>query len=268
IERGTIAAVDGSFHLELQDRTVSIPVPTYRMPNVPKLSAGYFAAPAMDLIDLFIGSEGTLGIVTGITLRVLSARPAFCLALISFDDRRRALGIVRTLRSAAIESWHTGGARGIDVSAIEYVDARCLQILREDGADRAHGVPIPSTASAALLVTIELPADTTADQAFDEIGRARDGSPPDTPLARFCGFLEQAAGLDDVEIAVPGDHTRAAQLLAIREAVPDGVNQRIGRARRDVDRRIEKVAADMIVPFDDIEKLLDAYKREFARRGF
>ena len=39
------------------------------MPQVPKCSAGYFATPDMDLVDLFVGSEGTLGVITQITFR-------------------------------------------------------------------------------------------------------------------------------------------------------------------------------------------------------
>ncbi len=75
IERGaTSAGADASFELALSDRSVRVPVPGYRMPDVPKLSAGYYAAPDMDLIDLFIGSEGTLGIVTEVTLRILAER--------------------------------------------------------------------------------------------------------------------------------------------------------------------------------------------------
>ena len=77
IERGaTRATSDGRFELELAAGPTRVPVPTYQMPKVAKLSAGYFAAPGMDLIDLFIGSEGTLGIVTAVTLRVLAVRPS------------------------------------------------------------------------------------------------------------------------------------------------------------------------------------------------
>ena len=36
----------------------------------------------------------------------------------------------------------------------------------------------------------------------------------------------------------------------MREAVPAGVNQRIGAAKRTIDARIEKTAGDMVVPFD------------------
>src|SRR6185295_7884618 len=146
-------------------------------------------------------------------------------------------------------------------------DRRCLALLREDGIDRLHGVPICSAAVIALLVTLELPAKTTAERAYDEIGRAREADAPDTPLVRFCRALDRAGVLDDVEIAVPGDRARAAQLLAVREAVPAAVNARVGRAKAAIDARIEKTAADMIVPFDRFEDLLALYDAEFRRRG-
>jgi D-lactate dehydrogenase (cytochrome) len=267
IERGATIARDGSFDLILSGGIVPVPVPTYRMPRVPKVSAGYFAAPGMDLIDLFIGSEGTLGVMTEVTLRVLSRRPAMCLAFVPFDDRRAALAFVTALRETARTTWRTHDRQGLDVSAIEHMDARCLAVLREDGADRTYGVAIPETASMAMLVTLELPADLTSAAAFDEIGRARESDAPDTPLVRFCRALDGAGVLDRVEIAVPGDRAREQQLLALREAVPAGVNARVGRAKQQVDARIAKTAADMIVPFDRLGDLLSVYDEEFRRRG-
>src|SRR5262249_28613333 len=73
--------------------------------------------------------------------------------------------------------------------------------------------------------------------------------------------------LDRVEIAVPGDHTREQQLLALREGVPAGVNARVGRAKQRVDSRIAKTAADMIVPFAQLGELMQRYDDEFRRRG-
>jgi D-lactate dehydrogenase (cytochrome) len=119
----------------------------------------------------------------------------------------------------------------------------------------------------ALLVTLELPSSTTAAQAFDEIARAREPDAPDTPLIRLCRALDAAGVLDRVDIAVPGDRAREQQLLALREAVPAGVNARVGRAKRTVDARIAKTAADMIVPFERIGELLRIYDDEFRRRG-
>ena len=268
VERGaTHAHPDGYFDIVLADRTARVPVPRYRMPRLPKLSAGYFADREMDLIDLFIGSEGTLGVITEVTLRVLPHRPSMCLALVPFADRRAALAFVSLLRDTARDTWRTADARGIDASAIEHMDARCLALLREDGVDRANGLVCPKGAAMALLVTIELPAGTRADHSYDEIGRALEADAPDTPLVRFCRLLDAAGVFDDVEIAVPGDRARAGQLLAAREAVADAVNQRVGRARRTIDERIEKTAADMIVPFERLDELLACYDAGFARRG-
>jgi D-lactate dehydrogenase (cytochrome) len=265
IERGaTKADADGWLTVRFDGHTIRARVPRYRRPSVPKVSAGYFSAPGMDLIDLFIGSEGTLGVIIDVTLRVVPCRPALCLAFVPFSDWRRALAFVAPMRAAARETWRTGDPRGVDISAIEYMDARCLRLLRENGADGRFGVRIPKTAAIALLFTLELPAATTSATAFDQLGRIHE---TDTALTRFARALEDAGALEAVEIAVPGDAPRAAQLLALREEVPAIVNARVGRAQQTIDSRIAKTAADMIVPFDRLEALMTFYDEEFARRG-
>jgi D-lactate dehydrogenase (cytochrome) len=89
----------------------------------------------------------------------------------------------------------------------------------------------------------------------------------DAPLARFCRLLDEAGLLDVTELALPGDRRRAEQLVAVREAVPLGVNQRVGAARRDIDPRIEKTAADMVVPFERFGEMMDVYRHGFGSRG-
>ena len=268
LERGrTCADASGGFDIRLADRSVRVQVPRYRLPRVPKVSAGFFAAPAMDLIDLFIGAEGTLGIITEITLKLVPVRPATCLAFVPFEDRGAALSFVGFLRQQALQTWRDHDPRGLDVCAIEHMDARCLELLREDGIDHTYGVRVPGGAVMALLITIELPPGITSAQAYDEIGRFGDTGAPDTPLTRFCRALAAAGAVDDVAIAVPGDDARAAQLLALREAVPAAVNARVGRAKIALDARIAKTAGDVIVPFDRIGELMNRYDAEFAQRG-
>src|SRR6185436_2482859 len=46
-------------------------LPTYRMPRTRKHASGYYVAPQMDVLDLFIGSEGTLGVIVSIELALL-----------------------------------------------------------------------------------------------------------------------------------------------------------------------------------------------------
>jgi D-lactate dehydrogenase (cytochrome) len=264
IPRGSVLAHrDGYFDVALESGSVRVPVPRYRMPDVPKISAGYFAAPSMDLIDLFIGAEGTLGVIVNVTVRI-AARPSWCVAFVPFAERGTALTFVRRLRDAARETWRTRNMAGIDVSAIEHLDARCLQVARQDGLDRKTGISWPEDTDMALLVTLELPS-MTSETAFRHIGEA-DAESERTSLGLFTRMLNQSGANADALMAVPGDRARLAQLAALREGVPASINARIGVAKQTVDRRIEKTAGDMIVPFDRLPEFMDLFDREFRAR--
>ena len=219
------------------------------------------------LIDLFIGAEGTLGIIVDATLRLLPALPALALALVPVSSEDSWLPLVDRLRRVSQATWRDRDPLGIDVAAVEYLDRRCLEILREDGVDRKNEIALPADAQAALLIQLELPAGMDAARAFDEIGSALEPDAPDSPLVRFCRLLDVHGVLEHTELAMPGDRRRADQLLAFREGVPAGVNRRVGDAKRAIDARIEKAAADMIVPFDRFAEMMAAYRDGYRRRG-
>jgi len=267
LERGQVRAADGRFAVETSTGTIIVPVPTYRMPDVPKHSAGYHAAPEMDLIDLFVGSEGTLGIVTSVTLDILPHRPEISLILVALDDEARAVRVATRLRDASVETRRARTRTGLDIVAVEYMDRRCLELLRHEGADRRTRVTIAETAGVVLLAQVELPPGTTAAQVHQEVGRAAAADAPDTPMVRLCRLLDAEGLLETTELAAPGDRTRAAELLAFREAVPDAVNRRVGLAKRTVDDTIEKTAADMIVPYARFADSLSLFRDAFESRG-
>ena len=270
IRRGESIARNGQFEIATDSGRVAFAVPSYRMPAAAKRSAGYHAEPDMDLIDLFIGSEGTLGIVTRVTFRTLTPAPNIVLAFVPCADEASAIGLTARLRDASMRTWRGRAAAGIDAAAIEHLDARSLQIVREDGADRRNHVTIPEQARIALLVQLELDPAVDAARAFDEIQEAQDIQTPDAAgsgLAAFCRELERSGVLADAQIALPHDARRIGELLAVREAVPAGVNQRIGQAKRSVDGQIAKTAADMIVPFDRFAEMMAIYRRGFESRG-
>ena len=204
------------------------------MPDVVKHSAGYYAASGMDLIDLFIGAEGTLGVIAQVTFRILSPVPQSALALIPCRSEDQAIELAMVLRNASVETRRTQDAAGIDAAAIENLDARSIAILREDGADERNDVSFPADSAVALLVQLELPADISAASAYDQIGGALAAGSIDSALVRFCRMLAERDLLDATELALPGDRHRAEQLIAIREAVPAGVNRRVGIAKRDI----------------------------------
>lgn len=267
VRRGAQRAVNGRFEVTTARGTVSIPVPTYAMPHVSKRSAGYFASTGMDLVDLFIGSEGTLGVITQVTFRILSPAPQVALALVPCTSESQGLSLAAALRDASIATWRSDDPNGIDASAIEHMDRRSIEILREDGVDAKNNVFFPPGSELALLVQLELAAGATAESAYADIENALGEGARDSALGRFCGLLDETGLLDTTELAMPGDHRRAEQLVAIREGVPAGVNQRVGNAKRDVDPRIEKTAADMVVPFERFGEMSAIYRRGFESRG-
>ncbi len=268
VQRGEcIAGVDGTFTIDCACGRRTVRHGRYTMPDVPKVSAGYFAAPGMDLIDLFIGAEGTLGIVTDVTFRVLPEPPAVAWVMVPVMSEAAGVALVDALRRASQHTWATGQASGIDVAAIEHVDRRCLEILREDGIDRKHDITVPPDADMMLLVQLELPAGTTAESGFAQAALVSSETPPDTPLVHFLRLLDEHHALDHAQIAWPGERRRVEQFLAFRESAPAGVNRRVGDAKRDVDARIEKTAADMIVPFEHFGTMLGIYREGYRRRG-
>jgi D-lactate dehydrogenase (cytochrome) len=268
VERGACRAhSDGYFELAAVDGTLTrVPVPGYAMPQVAKRSAGYHAEPELDLVDLFVGSEGTLGVITALRVRVAPERPRL-LAWMSFGSESAAFGVVASLREASHLTWRSRDRSGVDVCAIESLDRRCLALLREEGKDREHGLVLPENAEAALLVQAELPPGMDASLVMDEIGSGDDSGRFDSSILRLCAILAGDLASDALHIVLPGDARRAAHLLALREAVPMAVNHRISAAKRAGHESVHKVAADMIVPFEAVPEMVAIYREGFARRG-
>ena len=116
LRRGICREKNGIFTAKTeQGNVITIPKPSYRSPAV-KNASGYFSSPGMDLIDLFIGSEGTLGILAKCTVRLM-AQPSFAAGLTFFPDRNAAFGAAAFLRAEPM------------VSAIEYFDHTALAFL-------------------------------------------------------------------------------------------------------------------------------------------
>ncbi|MBI3265125.1 MAG: FAD-binding oxidoreductase [Acidobacteria bacterium] len=136
---------------------------------MPKRSAEYHAAPGMDLIDLFIGSEGTLGVMTEVTLRVARRVPTAWL-LVPCPTEQTAIRLTGEIRAASRRTWQSRDSHGIDVSAIENIDRRSIDLLREDGADRKHSVSIPAGTEVLLLVQLEVAAEASADLLYGDMG--------------------------------------------------------------------------------------------------
>lgn len=267
LERGQcLAHPEGYFEIEGSAGLQRVPIPSYTVPHVPKCSAGYYAAPGMDLIDLFIGSEGTLGIITEATLRVVTPAPAVCMAVVPCVTEAQALALTQRLRTQSLDTRRLSNPRGLDISAIEYLDARSLALVQEDGSDKRNGFRFQAGRQGVLLIQIEL-APEYARRAYDDLAEALEPGAPDVPLVRLVKLLEEFDVLQEAELVMPEDRRRAEQVRALREAVPEAVNARVLRGKREQNAAITKVGADMIVPFEHLVDMMQLFRESFEKRG-
>ena len=146
---------------------IDFDVPEIPLPNTTKNTAGYPLRPGMDWIDLITGSEGTLGVVTEATLRLLPL-PADVLAGVVFLPGDEAA-------LEAVESWR--GLSGLRM--IEYFDRNSLAFLRGKFPET------PQQAGAALLIEQE---DGDIDYWADHAPEDSWFAASDRDRERFRGF--------------------------------------------------------------------------------
>jgi D-lactate dehydrogenase (cytochrome) len=198
----------------------------------------------MDAIDLFIGSEGTLGVITEAVLRVID-RPVRSVALVTCRSDQQALTVTTALREQARLAWVGRGS--LDVSAIEYMDHHSLRVM-PDAAFENAGIVRPPAGSSLLLVQMEV-TQGEADA-----------------LTGLADVLDAARVEADPLVTASGDERGAQRLFQLREAVPASVNAIVAAAKQR-DDRVEKTAGDVIVPFDALAPALEMYRAVLELRG-
>src|SRR5579864_9437778 len=132
-----VVLMDGRVLEPARGDKVDFAVPPIPLPNTTKNTAGYPLSPGMDWIDLFTGSEGTLGIVTQAELQLLPEPADILAGVVFFPSDGAAMEVV--------ESWRAiPGLR-----MIEYFDGNSLALLRQRYQE------VPQSAGAALLIEQE-----------------------------------------------------------------------------------------------------------------
>lgn len=130
-------------------KSLEVQLPDLRMPATRKNATGYFVAPEMDAIDLFIGSEGTLGVICEITARLLPKPEALFSGVVFFENEADVLALVADVRAQ------------VDARAIEFFDGESLNFLREKYST------IPAEAVAALFFEQET-TTSTEESVFEQ----------------------------------------------------------------------------------------------------
>ena len=247
IARGEHQAQGRAFSLTTDSgRTISGQLPGYAQPAV-KSAAGYYVADDMDLLDLFIGMEGTLGVVTEVEL-ILIPSPAARLGLTPFlPSEEAALQFVQVVRGDAGEE--SGSIRPV---AIEYFDHDALELVRRMKAENPAFEKIPAMSAhfhTAVYVEFHGEDEEMVEEAMLQVL---------DPLI--------AVGGSDEDTWVGANPRDLEPLRAFRHAVPEAVNLLIAERKRRFPE-LTKLGTDMSVPEAQLEAAMAMYRAGLAEPG-
>lgn len=159
----------------------------YTSPSI-KSSAGYYSRPNMDLLDLFIGSEGTLGIVSQIKIKLVPELKETLDLVIFFPAEQKAVDFVTQAKKETLSK----------VNFYEFFDANTLQMLK---TAYPH---IPEKAKAAVYIEQE----TESEQDIDHWAKL---------------IKKYSASIDNCWLGM--DHTQKEELAKFRHAIPEHINE-------------------------------------------
>ena len=242
LRRGALfAGPDGKVVIPLASgKSIEAQLPTYSMPRVRKHASGYFVAPEMDVIDLFIGSEGTLGVIVEAELKLLPKPLGLLSGVVFFEDEDNLLAFVRAARERSltnrVSSPGVSNSGNLDARAIEYFDVESLGFLRQKYET------VPGQATGAIFFEQETTPETE-----------------DSLMNEWLVLVETHRALAD-ESWFATNEADQAKLREFRHALPVLMNEWFAHYRQ------RKVSTDMSVPDEAFAGMLRFYQ-ESLRGG-
>jgi len=144
-----------------------------------------------NLVKLMIGSEGTLGIVTRIILRLMPLPKSAVALLVLFSDTESAIGVVPKIMTAG----------GVIPTSIEYMDQLSIRITCEYLNEH---LPYQE-AGAMLLIEVDGNDEETVRRNYETVG-------------------ELCLANKAQEVYVADNHTTRERLWGVRRNIPDAFN--------------------------------------------
>ena len=201
-----------------------------RRPEIEKNTFGYL--PFQNMVDIFVGSEGTLGVITKIEVELLEKPENFFGGMAFFKTLSEALDFVVNIRRNLLH------LSTVTPRAVELFDHLGLDIIRPDSAFK-----IPQETQAAIFFEQEYKTEE-----FESV------------LNNWLSFLgKNKAIVDDTIIAdVP---KQQEELRRLRHKVPSHLFEEGGKFVKDGGG---KISTDWSVPINKIHTVID-YAESLAK---
>ncbi|MFX0082635.1 MAG: FAD-binding oxidoreductase [Candidatus Hodarchaeota archaeon] len=234
IPRGKyFAANDGKFIIKRTDGTeIIFKIPNYEFNTSVKNAAGIYAKPNMDLIDLFIGSEGIFGVITEVEVWIKEKHPLISNVLF-FNRENDALSFVKKICNNPM----------INPEFIEFFSGEAIDLLRDvqDKTPSIINMPkIPSKARSAIFFDLPYSEDNIV-ACFGKIEK----------IAKQCNTTLEASwsGYDNRE---------SARFKHFRHILPETINSIIADRKRKFPD-LHKLGTDISVPEEKFAEMMKYY---------
>lgn len=222
-------------------------LPDFETP--PIKDAGFFLRRDMDLVDLFIGSQGTLGIISELELTLMPAPKHLWGMTAFFPDDERALAYVRALKGRPDPGVPRTGKKA---ASIEFFDSRALQMVmrQKDVTPAFRRLPdIPDDGRCAVY------AEFNGDDPAEMI-----------PVLKDLSALLTAVGGNPDLTWVARDALELEQLLFFRHSVPETIDLIVEENRKN-EPCITILSTDMAVDDDHFDELYHIYRHDLSVSG-
>jgi D-lactate dehydrogenase (cytochrome) len=246
LRRGEVLSSDGVVRVvTASGREIVAKTPTYERPDVTKNASGYFSSEPLDAIDLFIGSEGTLGVIVEAELKLVERPKGTFSGVVFFERPSDLLSFVDDVREVSCTSksatqrttpayrpplLRKEGSHVVDASLIEYLDKNSLRFI----AERFPESPVD------VAGAVYFEQETTAEN-------------EDAVFAAWNELLEKHNADLERSWFTTTDADKE-KMRSFRHALPLAANERYSRSG------FKKVSTDMAVPVDRFRSLLKFYE--------
>lgn len=204
-----------------------------RKPQIEKNTFGYL--PFQNMVDIFVGSEGTLGVITKAEVQLIDKPENFFGGMAFFRTLKETLDFVVNIRKGLLQQ-----APAITPRAVELFDPHGLNIIRPDSAFK-----IPNEAEAAIFFEQEVTKENY------EIN-----------LSEWLSFLEKNNALIDHTI-IADQPKGQEELRRLRHKVPSHIFE---EGSMYVKAGGGKISTDWSVPINKIHEII-AYSQELKNEA-